>query len=167
MVAIKFGQEVEPATLLFDADALGRLQVGNGHSPVLEAYALVNGGHETGAPVARPVGYRSCPVKEHDETRKVLVLRPKAIGCPATQGRPARQDGARVHLANAGRMIDGVAPARADHRDIIDTCGRVGQPVGNPGPALAMLPPAPFEPSSGDSNSPMLVMTRRMFEGAR
>ncbi len=60
---------------------------------VVKPRPLVDGRHETRAPVARAIGWRRVAVGQHHKRRQILVLGAQAIGRPApNDGRPAKTD---------------------------------------------------------------------------
>ena len=121
----------------------GGCRCGIGSGPGVDARALIDGRHEAGAPVAWPIVDRGGIVLHHHEGGQVLVLGAQAIGDPAAQRRPAAQDRAGVHLADAVGMVQPVGPAGANDGDVVDALGGVRQPIRHPDAALAMPGPAP------------------------
>ena len=66
---------------------------------------------------------------------------PRPYEAQAPERRPAAEDGAGVHLADATRMVNAVRNAGMDHGEIVGVLSHVGKPVRNPQAAFTVLPP--------------------------
>ena len=133
--------QAELAGLQVGRDRFGRVEVRDRLGAALDAHALVARGHETGAPVARPVDDRVLVILHHDERGQVAVLGADAVVDPRAERRLAREDRAGVHLADAGGVVDAVGLAGTDDREVVGAGGDVGDPVGEPLAGLAVLLP--------------------------
>ncbi len=98
-------------------------------------------GHEARAPIARAVHHLIVIVLHDDKCWQIFIFAAQTIGDPRPQRRPAAKNAAGVHLADAARVIDSFGPAGANHRDIVDPLGGMGEPIRDPQSALAMLLP--------------------------
>ena len=131
------------------ADGLGRVEVRDRLGTAGDAHALVDRRHEAGAPVARAVDDGVLVVLHHDERGQVIVLGADAVVDPRAERRLAREDGAGVHLADAGGVVDAVGLAGADDREVVGTGGDVRDPVGEPLAGLAVLLPCALRGEQG------------------
>src|SRR5262245_30704452 len=111
---VKSREECQFALLLFRAYTTWRIQIWKGFGCRAEADPLVNGRHESLAPVARAAINLAIVVAQHSEGREILIFGAQTVTNPGAQRRPAAQNRAGVHLSKPVRVIQPLAPARAN-----------------------------------------------------
>ena len=102
---------------------------------------MIRGGHEARAPVAHAIHHLRFGVLDDDKGGQVAVLGAESVVHPRAEGWATAEDAARVHLADAARVIDAVRDAGAHDAEFIRHLCSVRQPVGDPQAALAVLLP--------------------------
>src|SRR6266852_589171 len=141
MMLIELRKERQLAALLLFTDTARRVKVRKRFSCWTESNALIKRRHEPGAPIAGAANHLSVIVTEHSEGRQILILGSQSIAKPGAERWPAAENRTGVHLTDAVRMIQTVAPAGTDDSEIIDAFRSVRQPIRNPEAALAVLLP--------------------------
>ena len=140
-LAVDVGDETELRPLEIRADGFRGVEVRNRFGAAGDPHALVDGRHETRAPVTRPVDDRGLVILHHDEGGQVGVLAADAVADPGTERGFAAEDRAGIHLADPRGVIDTVGLAGAEDREVVRAGGDVRDPVGEPLARLAMLLP--------------------------
>ena len=143
MLPIELVQQIQPPALLLGGDLHRRIEIGNRLAAGMDARALIDGGHEAGAPVAGAIVDRRGIILHHDKRRQVFVLRSQPVRHPRSQRWPAADDRAGVHLADAVGVIQAIRPARMNDGDVVNALGGVRQPIRHPQTAFSMPRPAP------------------------
>ena len=130
-------------------DAFGIVEVLDGNAFGVEFDALVDGGHEAGAPVADAVYDGAFAVFDDDETGQVLVGGAESVADPCAEGGSSSEDGSGVHGADATGVVDAAGGAGVDDGEVIGVLAYVFEPIGDPEPALAALFPGAFALEEG------------------
>ena len=144
VAAVQLADEVELGALHLRSDRIRREQVGDRLGPALDAHALVHRREEGGAPVARSVDHRALVVLHDHEVGQIAVLGADAVADPGAERRLAGDDRPRVHLADAGGVVESVGLAGADDRQVLGAFRDVRNPVGEPLAGLGVPSPLPL-----------------------
>ena len=128
----------------FGVDCLGReafgvVEIANGLAGGTENGALVFGGEIAAAPLLG-AGERDGPEVRHGhEGREVFVGRSEAVGDPGAHGGVAGDDEAGVHLDDGGGVVAVVGLDAADHGEVVDALGGVGEKFADFAAGLAVF----------------------------
>src|SRR5262249_27271473 len=106
---------------------------------VAELGALVDGGHEAGAPVAVAAGRLVGIVEQDDIAGQLLIFGAEAVEGPGTERRPTGEYAAGIHLANAADVVQAIGGAAAEDGEVVDTAGDFRIPIADPRAGVAML----------------------------
>ena len=129
------------AALGLARDAGRVVEVEDGVSFGTELHALVLGGEEAAAPLARGDGLRRASLAggdEDDEAGEVFGFGAESIGDPGAHARPPRDLRAGVHEHVRGVVVDGIRRHRADDADVVGHGTDVRQKFGELGAVLAV-----------------------------
>ncbi len=140
-IAVEICEEVEFFALASGVDAFGVVEVLDGNAFRIEFDALVNGGHEAGAPVAHAIDHGAFAVLDHDESGEVFVQGTESVVHPCAEGGASTEHGAGVHGAHAAGVVDAAGCAGVDDGEVVGVLADVFKPVGDPEAALAALFP--------------------------
>ena len=136
---VEVADGVDGLALAAGRDAGGISQVKDWLAAAAQGHALKRRGQKTAAPVHAAAAGTARTRLQDDEAGEVLRLATEAVGDPGAHARAAELAGARVHEKFRRRMIEELGGAGFDDRDIVDDAGGVGEKVGHPRSALAVL----------------------------
>src|SRR5581483_3807225 len=111
-------------------DALRVIDVENGVTHRVQFHALVFAGQDAGGPLPRGERLHLAAAagrQQNYEARQILRVRAEAVEDPGTHARPAGYDGAGVHHAMRGVVIDLLGPHGADDADVVRHAADVGE----------------------------------------
>ena len=168
MRAVHFAQHLERAPLLFVGLVLGPQHVVDRLLPArIQRHGLVGFGQKSRRPdLVVAAGF--AVVHDH-EGREVLVLRAEAVGDPRARAGPAGNVRPAHQLDGRGCVIVPFHIAGMDERHVVHMPRHVGQDVGDPRAALAMLLPAEgrFEQlAAGREKSGLRIAARQHLPAA-
>ncbi len=139
VVAVELVERLDDAVLFLASHAAGVFEVEDGVAFGAEDGALVVGGHVAGGPVFG-TGDGAAGFVEHDDVAgEVFVDVAEAVVDPAAEGGFSADEGTRVHLEHGGAVDGRLGGEGVNEGDVIDAFADVGEEVGDPLAALAVL----------------------------
>src|SRR5216683_1613998 len=102
---VVFPKQIHVGLLYFGSDISRRLEVQNRIAFPAKNRTLITSGKKARSPLLRSTEGKRPEVRQHNESRQIVILRAQTIRDPSTQRRLTWNDYAGVHQKDSGGVI--------------------------------------------------------------